>query len=248
MIRNSEPWELGEPDLNDRGLPIVQSIAQKLGCIGLNSDVDLPVPSRFPEDESSMAWLACQLEQQLHKQKASSAVTVTAAAKSSEYCSSNDAHHVGSYDFGYSDFEKLYSTMAVGAQDPSLSPQSTASSSELALSRTNANPNTGIIFSTHYPLLNCSYLWGSNARFPEHYQHKLQQSPDTGSMAPMQQLSAFNIPFMINTTAMDNNSGIINPSIFTSANMDGMTEMDDLTIYTNFDNNAMGLWRDQSMP
>ncbi|KAH7465313.1 hypothetical protein FOMA001_g17228 [Fusarium oxysporum f. sp. matthiolae] len=63
MVRNSQPWELGEPDLNDRGLPVVHNIAQKLDCIRPNSDIDLPWYVVFPEDEAGMVKLALQLEE-----------------------------------------------------------------------------------------------------------------------------------------------------------------------------------------
>ncbi|KAH8844420.1 hypothetical protein MCOR27_011468 [Pyricularia oryzae] len=64
MVRNSQPWELGEPDLNDRGQPVVHTIASKLGCIRPNSDIDMPIPSAFPEDEAGMADLIAQLNAQ----------------------------------------------------------------------------------------------------------------------------------------------------------------------------------------
>ncbi|POR32549.1 Fluconazole resistance protein 1 [Tolypocladium paradoxum] len=64
MVRNAQPWDLGEPELNDRGQPVIHDIAQKLGCIRPNSDIDLPVHSVFPEDEAGMAELARQLEEQ----------------------------------------------------------------------------------------------------------------------------------------------------------------------------------------
>ncbi len=62
MVRNSKPWELGEPDLNDRGEPIIHNIAEKLGCIGFHTEADNSLPSVFPEDEASMTELARQLE------------------------------------------------------------------------------------------------------------------------------------------------------------------------------------------
>ena len=65
MVRNNQSWDLGEPELNDRGQPVIHNIAQKLGCIRPNSDIDLPVHSVFPEDEAGMAELARQLEEQL---------------------------------------------------------------------------------------------------------------------------------------------------------------------------------------
>lgn len=64
MVRSGEQWSLGEPELNDRGLPVIHDIASKLGAIRPNSDIDLPVHSVFPEDEAGMAELARQLEEQ----------------------------------------------------------------------------------------------------------------------------------------------------------------------------------------
>lgn len=64
MVRNGQVWELGEPDINDRGLPVVHNIADKLGCIRPNGDIDLPVHSVFPEDEAGMVELFVQLEEQ----------------------------------------------------------------------------------------------------------------------------------------------------------------------------------------
>lgn len=64
MVRNSQQWDLGEPELNDRGQPVIHNIASKLGCIRPSSDMDLPVHSVFPEDEAGLAELAAQLEMQ----------------------------------------------------------------------------------------------------------------------------------------------------------------------------------------
>lgn len=70
MVRNGQQWDLGEPDLNDRGQPVIHNIAQKLGCIRPNSDMDLPVHSVFPEDEQGLADLASQLEAQQRSEEA----------------------------------------------------------------------------------------------------------------------------------------------------------------------------------
>jgi len=61
MLRNNEPWDLGEPELNSSGEPIVHNVAAKLGCLRPNNDLDLPVNAVFPEDEAQMAELARQL-------------------------------------------------------------------------------------------------------------------------------------------------------------------------------------------
>ncbi|KAJ3548346.1 hypothetical protein NM208_g1049 [Fusarium decemcellulare] len=68
MVRNNQPWELGEPDLNDYGQPVIHTIAQKLDCIRLSSDIDLPLHGVFPDHEAGMAELALQLgEQQMEE-------------------------------------------------------------------------------------------------------------------------------------------------------------------------------------
>lgn len=64
MVQNGEKWDMGEPDVNDRGQPIVHNIATKLGCIRPNSDIDLPVHSVFPENETDLKALVKQLEAQ----------------------------------------------------------------------------------------------------------------------------------------------------------------------------------------
>lgn len=64
MVQNGEGWDLGDPGLNDRGLPIVHNISSMLGCIRPHSDIDLPVHSVFPEDQHDLRELARQLEAQ----------------------------------------------------------------------------------------------------------------------------------------------------------------------------------------
>ncbi|RKL10592.1 hypothetical protein BFJ70_g16503 [Fusarium oxysporum] len=67
MVRNNEPWRVDEPELNDQGQPIIHNIAQKLDCIRLRSDIDILLPSAFPEDEASMAKLALRFKEQQQK-------------------------------------------------------------------------------------------------------------------------------------------------------------------------------------
>lgn len=59
MLRNGESWELGEPEMNDRGQPVIHDIASKLGCIRPSPDL----PFAFPEHESDFAELQAQLQQ-----------------------------------------------------------------------------------------------------------------------------------------------------------------------------------------
>ena len=62
MVRSGQRWELGEPELNDRGQPVIHNIASKLGCIRLAADLDSPVHSVFPEDEAGLVELTAQLK------------------------------------------------------------------------------------------------------------------------------------------------------------------------------------------
>lgn len=64
MIRNSQPWTLGEPELNDRGDPIIHNIAQTLDCIRPNTNTDLPMHSVFPKGVAGVMNLARQLDEQ----------------------------------------------------------------------------------------------------------------------------------------------------------------------------------------
>lgn len=97
MLRASQPWELGEPQLNDRGQPVIHDIASRLGCIRPNSDLDLPVQSIFPEDERGLAELAAQLE----AQQASVPTMPTLDTRDSRCSSSVSDDH----DVDHSDFE-----------------------------------------------------------------------------------------------------------------------------------------------
>ncbi len=67
MVRNSQAWTFGEPGLNPCGQPVIHNIAEMLGCICPNGDIDLPIHSVFPEDKAGMAELACQLEEKQTK-------------------------------------------------------------------------------------------------------------------------------------------------------------------------------------
>ncbi|KAH7202884.1 uncharacterized protein BKA55DRAFT_698827 [Fusarium redolens] len=69
MVRNNQPWELGDPELNDRGQPVIHNIVQKLGCIRADSDIDLPIDLVFPKDQAGIAKLAHQLKEQQKENK-----------------------------------------------------------------------------------------------------------------------------------------------------------------------------------
>lgn len=244
MVRSSQPWELGEPELNDRGQPIVHNIAQKLGCIRPNSDIDLPVHSVFPEDESSMAELARQLEEQQPLEvDASSANSATTATRDSESSIYNRADRASSSDLEHSDMEQDYRKMAFGSHNAlSLSPQSFASGgSDFEFSTTPIDLDAGAMFSTQSSSMpDFSSSWAAIPK-PQQPQQQAQQPPATMSMSFMQQPSSLQNIVMMNQDALDADFGTIKPDILSYATSDVMMGMTDPMIYAGFDNDNMRL-------
>ncbi|KAI0428388.1 hypothetical protein F5Y09DRAFT_289986 [Xylaria sp. FL1042] len=128
MVRNGQAWDLGEPELNDRGQPIIHNIATKLGCIRPNADADLPPHTVFPEDEAGLTKLAAELEvQQLDKEKEVQAIEIKCETDTN--CAQTE--RASSSEIDHSDFEYDYRKALMSAQQPNLqtmSPQSFASS------------------------------------------------------------------------------------------------------------------------
>ncbi|KAG9228032.1 hypothetical protein BJ875DRAFT_277256 [Amylocarpus encephaloides] len=58
MVRNHESWELGEPEMNERGQPVIHDIASKLGCVRPSPDLSYA----FPEGAEDFAELQAQLQ------------------------------------------------------------------------------------------------------------------------------------------------------------------------------------------
>lgn len=98
MVRDGQAWQLSEPNLNDRGLPIVHNIADKLGCIRSHSDADLAVRCAFPEDEAGMAELAAELQEQHQANHVgSSRINDDVMAPRHEYGSLSNEHDLDSH-------------------------------------------------------------------------------------------------------------------------------------------------------
>lgn len=245
MVRSSQAWELGEPDLNDRGQPVVHNIAQKLGCIRPNSDIDLPVHSVFPEDESSMAELARQLEeQQPHDQEVSGAVSTT-ATRDGDSSAFNRADRASSSDLDHSDIEQDYRKMAFGGHNSlSLSPQSFASGSDFEFSTTPIDLDAGAMFSSQpssMPDFSSSWTAVPKSQHQHQRSQQPQQSSNAMSMPFMQQPSSLQNLVMMNQNALDAEFGTIKPDILSYSNSDVMMGMGDPMIYASFDNESMRL-------
>jgi flagellar motor protein MotB len=58
MIRNDESWDLGEPELSDRGQPVIHDIASLLGCIPPSPGI----PASVPEYAEGSSELQVQLK------------------------------------------------------------------------------------------------------------------------------------------------------------------------------------------
>ncbi len=148
MVRHSKPWEHGEPGFNCLGQPVVQSIAQKLGCLRINHDIDLPVDSAFPEDESSMAELSRQLEeQQAHEQDAAtSAIRAYNRAAPQSFASDND--------FGSSKtLANLESTAISSAHSSSMPDFSSSCASVAKTEQQNSHNAISVLFTQQTSLL-----------------------------------------------------------------------------------------------
>lgn len=246
MVRSGQSWELGEPDLNDRGQPIVHNIAQKLGCIRPNSDIDLPVHSVFPEDESSMAELARQLEeQQPHDHESINPAPAAVAIGDATY---NRADRASSSELDHSDMEQDYRKMAFGSHNAlSLSPQSFASASDFEFSTTPVDLDAGALFSNASSMPDFSSTWGTMPKAQQQQQQhqqqqqpQPQQSPTAMSMSFMQQPSSLQNLVMMGQNGLDADFGTIKPDIL-YANSDVMMGMADPMIYAGFDNESMRL-------
>ncbi|PCD22064.1 hypothetical protein AU210_015864 [Fusarium oxysporum f. sp. radicis-cucumerinum] len=100
-VRNNQSWDLGEPELDHYGQPVIHSIVHKLGCIHPNNEIDLSEYSLFHEDEAGMDESAQQLkDQQIEhkprkepmKDEDSSMCNRTERAPPSKLCHSNVEH------------------------------------------------------------------------------------------------------------------------------------------------------------
>ncbi|KAL9567417.1 hypothetical protein ACKAV7_008367 [Fusarium commune] len=50
MVRNNQSWNLGDPEVDDHGQPVINDVIQKLGCIRHKDNIDLSVHSKSPGD------------------------------------------------------------------------------------------------------------------------------------------------------------------------------------------------------
>lgn len=230
MVRNGQQWELGEPELNDRGQPVIHNIAQKLGCIRPNSDIDLPVHSVFPEDEGDMAELARQLEDQQKEQepvvqKETKDTDSAVAYPRTERASSSEVDH--------SDFEQDYRKAAFGSHNTNgmtLSPQSFTSSHDFDFSAPPPEMDAAALFPAQSP---------SIPNFPAWTMNKPQSNDLT--MQFLQQASVMQNMDLLNQGLVESEFGTIKPHVLSCPNPEVMMGMGDPMIYSGYDGEPMRL-------
>lgn len=221
MVRNGQQWDLGEPDLNDRGQPVIHNIAQKLGCIRPNSDIDLPVHSVFPEDEQGLSDLASQLEAQQQQEDAATGRNPAAETRF-DRSSSSEADH--------SDFEDYRRAAFGGAGTRNTLTLSPASLKYDSFDSYSAPSSDGLPSATSptNPVPQSFTPW--------------MRPPAMGFNSPFVQPSgAFAGVDMLNQGLLESEFGTIKPHVLSCPNPEVMLGMGDPMIYSDFDADVMRL-------
>lgn len=230
MVRSGQQWDLDEPDLNDRGQPVIHNIAQKLGCIRPNNDIDLPVHSVFPEDEQGLSDLARQLEeQQLQADKA------LGGGNNIHNDAHNDAHtdRASSSELDHSDVEDYRKAAFGGGGGGGGGPGSITTASPVSLTYDSFDnysaPSTESIPSATSPTESMSTSYGPWMRgFPTSFNAQFVQSS-----------GAFEGMDMLNQGLLESEFGALKPHIVSCPNPEVMMGLGDPMIYSGFDPEAM---------
>jgi hypothetical protein len=227
MVRTGQQWDLGDPELNDRGQPIIHNIATKLGCIRPNADADLPPHSVFPEDEAGLAELAGELEvhqkdMELHY----------AEPKHESESSCNNTDRASSSERDHSDLEHDYRKTFLGSQNlQTLSPQSFTSQSDFEATAlpTDLDP-TAAMFPLNSPITPNPFSAWTMGRTPMDMtaQFTQQISPDMAEI-------------MLSQGLIESEFGTIKPHVVSCTNQDAMLGLGDPMIYDSY--NGMGTLR-----
>ncbi len=220
MVRNGQSWDLGEPELNDRGQPVIHDIATKLGCIRPNADADLPPHSVFPEDEAGLAKLAAELEvQQKEREK-------QAAEQRSETDSSyNRTERASSSEIDHSDFEQDYRKAMFNGQNlQTMSPQSFTSYSDFEANSLPAEVEATAMFPVQSPPIQASFPpWSMNR--------------PTSMGIPSQYMPPMDLDMaelMLNQGVVESEFGTIKPHVLSCSNPEAMASGYDPMIYSGY--------------
>lgn len=233
MLRNQQQWDLGEPELNDRGQPVIHDIAFKLGCIRPNSDIDLPVHSVFPEDEAGMAELARQLDEQ---QKERDVVEKAVKAEVESQSSCNLSDRSSSSDLDHSEFEADYRKQVFGNNNNNamtMSPQSFNGGYNDFEVDAGASPTDipQAMFPSQPPM----------SAYPTQWQAKPVPTMDFATQQFLQQTGGMTNMDMLNQGLMESEFGTIKPHMLSCPNPEVMMGMGDPMMYSGFDPESIRL-------
>jgi hypothetical protein len=229
MVRNGQSWDLGEPELNDRGQPIIHNIATKLGCIRPNADADLPPHSVFPEDEAGLATLAAELEVQQKDRDSREVQEAEIHCKTETSCARTE--RASSSELDHSDFEHDYRRALMSGQQnlQNLSPQSFASSYnefESSSMQSDVDPSTSL-FAVQSPTAPTSYpTWHMNR-------------PSSMNVSPqyMGQMDINMAEMLLSQGLVESEFGTIKPHMINVPNPEVMLGMGDPMIaYSGYNN------------
>ncbi|KAK4192761.1 hypothetical protein QBC35DRAFT_469627 [Podospora australis] len=245
MVRNGQPWDLGEPDLNDRGQPVIHTIASKLNCIRPNLDVDLPIHAAFPEDEHGLTELARELEDH-HNRQANALNSNSSRQPETDSGISNRVQRASSSASEDSVLDHDYRKVAFGgggggggaASNLTMSPAVTMSPASLsypdfdvaAATTSSATPSERFApagASQHSPTITADYSWmtrpTSTMDFPP---------PPPPFLAPNE--SYLDVD-MLNQGLLESNFGVIKPHVLNCPNPEVMMGMGDPMMYPGYD-------------
>ncbi|KAH6961870.1 hypothetical protein BKA56DRAFT_637341 [Ilyonectria sp. MPI-CAGE-AT-0026] len=223
MVRNNQPWELGEPELNDRGLPVIHNIAQKLGCIRPNSDIDLSVHSVFPEDEAGMAELARQLKEPGKEQKTQK------EAKDTDFSVYNRIERASSSELEYSDFKHDYRKAAFGSKNAmTLSPQSFTGNNDFEFAPPPPDMDATTLFPSQSPSIPNFPTWAMTKPQPNDLTMQFQQRTSVMQNIDLQ-----------NQGLVESDFSTIKPHVLSCPNPEVVMGIGDLMIYSGYDGQPM---------
>lgn len=218
MVRNGESWEFGDPELNDRGLPVVHNIASKLGCIRPNSDIDLPVHSVFPEDERDLGELVRQLETQQNERQAQPSIStrggsVTPTSNRTDISSASEHEH--------SDLEDDHRPTPSTSGQVFLSPQSLPPYNDFDVPPEQSGA-AGVLFPDGPTMADFAAAWDSST--------SMSMLPDF-----LAQSATLSNAQMLTQGLLESEFGRLRPHIVSCPNPEVMLGVGDPIMYSGFD-------------
>lgn len=227
MVRNGQSWDLGEPELNERGQPIIHNIATKLGCIRPNADADLPPHSVFPEDEAGLAKLAAELDVQQQERE-----THSTEHRSETDSNSTRTDRASSSELDHSDFEQDYRKVMLGGQNlQTMSPQSLTYDLDTNTIQSEIE-SPGSLFAVQSPSAPSSFPTWNMSR------------PSSIDLSPqfIQGMDIDMAEIMLSQGLVESEFGTIKPHMIQCPNPEVMLGVGDPMIYSGYNMESLRSW------